>query len=187
MPIEIITERKEKMRKTRSLKRELIYSFLTIAFFSIVILGSLQIYQLSSLIQENQKSQAEATKYLSDYIGNYILEHKKIIQTEALNVQEAFEKGDYDRVQKQLKDIKTNFTGFVNLYVGNNKGQSKVFYPEVYTNGERRENLNFNDRSYYKELVKTRSTVISPVFHGRGGTNTLLVTIVSPSSQTKEK
>ncbi|WP_342432935.1 ATP-binding protein [Neobacillus sp. FSL H8-0543] len=168
------------MRRSRSLKRELIYSFLTIAFFSIVILGSLQIYQLSSLIKENQKSQAEATKYLSDYIGNYILEHKKIIQTEALHIQEAFESGDHDRIQKQLKDIKSNFTGFVNLYVGDSKGQSMVFYPEVYTNGERRENLNFNDRSYYKELLKTRSTVISPVFHGRGGTNTLLVTIVSP-------
>jgi len=168
------------MKKARSFKKELIYSFLTIAFFSIAFLGAFQIYQLSSLIKENQKSQAQTTKYLSDYIGNYVLEHKKTIQTEALNVKEPFEKGDLAGIQKQLKDIRMNFPGFVNMYVGNLKGQSLVFYPEVYTDGERRRNLNFSDRSYYKELVKTRTTVISPVFHGRGGTDTLLVAIVSP-------
>ncbi|MFJ7728126.1 ATP-binding protein [Neobacillus sp. NPDC097160] len=168
------------MKKARSFKKELIYSFLTIAFFSIAFLGCFQIYQISSLIKENQSSQAQTTKYLSDYIGNYVLEHKKMIQTEALNVKEPFEKEDTASIQKQLKDIKTNFPGFVNLYVGNNMGQSLVFYPEVYTDGERRDNLNFSDRSYYKELVNTRTTVISPVFHGRGGTDTLLVAIVSP-------
>lgn len=168
------------MKKARSFKKELIYSFLTIAFFSIAFLGAFQIYQLSSLIKENQKSQAQMTKYLSDYIGNYVLEHKKAIQTEALNVKEPFENRDIAGIQKQLKDIKTNFPGFVNMYVGNLEGQSIVFYPEVYTDGERRTNHNFSDRSYYKDLVKTRTTVISPVFHGRGGTDVLLVAIVSP-------
>lgn len=168
------------MKKARSFRRELIYSFLTITFFSIVILGAFQIYQLSSLVKENQYTQAQTTKYLSDYIGNYVLEHKKAIQTEALNVKEPFERGDLTVIEKQLKNIKTNFPGFVNMYVGNLKGQSIVFYPEVFTDGERRTNLNFSDRSYYKELVKTRMTVISPVFHGRGGTDVLLVTIVSP-------
>jgi signal transduction histidine kinase/flagellar basal body-associated protein FliL len=168
------------MRKARSFKKELIYSFLTIAFFSIAFLGGFQIYQISSLIKENQKSQAQTTKYLSDYIGNYVIEHKKAIQTEALNVKEPFEKGDIPGIQKQLKNFKTNFPGFVNMYVGNLKGQSLVFYPDVYTDGERRANLNFSDRSYYKDLVNTKTTVISPVFHGRGGTDVLLVAIVSP-------
>jgi signal transduction histidine kinase/flagellar basal body-associated protein FliL len=168
------------MRKARSFKKELIYSFLTIAFFSIAFLGGFQIYQLSSLIKENQKSQAQTTKYLSDYIGNYVIEHKKAIQTEALIVKEPFERGDFAGIQKQLKDFKSTFPGFVNMYVGTLKGQSLVFYPDVYTDSERRTNLNFSDRSYYKDLVKTKATVISPVFHGRGGTDMLLVAIVSP-------
>lgn len=168
------------MRKSRSFKKELIYSFLLIAFFSIAFLGVFQIYQLSSLISENQKYQAQTTKYLSDFIGNYILDHKKAIQTEALRVRDAFQARDQNAIQKQLRDIKLNYPGFVNMYVGDSNGQSIVFYPEVYTDGARRQNLNFSDRYYYKELVKTKSTVISPVYHGRGGTDVLLVAIVSP-------
>ncbi|CEG27925.1 sensor histidine kinase [Bacillus sp. B-jedd] len=168
------------MKEARSFKKELIYSFLLITFFSIAFLGIFQIYQLSSLVEENQKSQATTTKYLADYISNYISEHKKVIQTEALNAGRLFENNDLDIIQKQLKDIKANYPGFVNLYVGDKRGQSILFYPEVYTDGARRQNLNFSDRSYYKELLKTKDTVVSPVFHGRGGTDILLVTIVSP-------
>lgn len=169
-----------KMREARSFKKELIYSFLTITFFSIAFLGVFQIYQLSSLVKENQKSQSQTTKYLADYISNYVSEHKKVIQTEKLNAARLFEKGDMAAIQRQLKDIKANYPGFVNMYVGDKNGKSIIFYPEVYTDGAKRENLNFSDRSYYKEVLKTKKTVISPVFHGRGGTDILLVTIVSP-------
>ncbi|WP_057767667.1 ATP-binding protein [Cytobacillus praedii] len=168
------------MKKARSLKKELIYSFLSIAFFSIAILGVFQIYQLSSLTKENQRYQAQTAKYLADYIDNYILDYKKAIQTEALNVKEPFLNNDIPGIQKQLKDIKTNYPGFVNMYVGDSKGQSIVFYPESYTDGVKRKNHNFSDRYYYKELLKTKDTVISPVYHGRGGTDILLVAIVSP-------
>ncbi|RDU35437.1 histidine kinase [Neobacillus piezotolerans] len=175
------------MKEARSFKKELIYSFLTIAFFSIAFLGVFQIYQLSSLVNENQKSQSKTTKFLADYISNYVSEHKKVIQTEALNAGRLFKEGDMQAIQSQLKDIKTNYPGFVNMYVGDTRGQSLVFYPEVYTDGAKRGNLNFSDRSYYKELLKTKKTVVSPVFHGRGGTDMLLVTIVSPLLDEKEE
>lgn len=168
------------MRKSRSLKKELIYSFLSITFISIAFLGVFQIYQVSSLIKENQRYQAQTTKYLSDYIDNYTVDHKKAIQTEAMHIKEAFQNRDHHAIKQQLRNIKLNYPGFVNLYVGDSNGQSIVFYPEVYTDGAQRENLNFSDRFYYKEVVKTKSTVISPVYHGRGGTDVLLVAIVSP-------
>lgn len=168
------------MKKVRSFKKELIYSFLTILFFSIVFLGIFQIYQLSKLIDESKRYQAQATTYLADYIDKYILEHKRVIQTEALRVKDALEAGDTEAIHEELRDIKLNYPGFVNLYVGDRSGKSIVFYPELYTDGTNRENLNFSDRYYYKELVKTKSTVISPVYHGRGGTDALLVSIVSP-------
>lgn len=168
------------MRKSRSFKKELIYSFLTITLFSILCLGVFQIFQISSLIKENQKSQTQTTKFLEDYIINYVQDHQKAIQTQALNVKQLFANRDIAGIQQQLKDIKNNYPGFVNLYVGNKEGQSIVFYPEVYTDGAKRENLDFSDRPYYKELVEKKDTVISSVFHGRGGTDILLVTIVSP-------
>ena len=168
------------MKKARSFKKELIYSFLTILFFSIVFLGIFQIVQLSSLIDESKRYQSQTTTYLADYIDQYILDHKKAIQTEALRIEEAFEAGDMKAIHGELRDTRLNYPGFVNLYVGNSSGQSIVFYPEVNTDGTIGEDFNFSDRFYYKELVKTKSTVISPVYHGRGGTDVLLVAIVSP-------
>ncbi len=87
---------------------------------------------------------------------------------------------DLDAIHQQLKDVKSNYPGFVNLYVGDQDGQSIVFYPEVYDDGEKRENLNFSDRPYYQQLVRDKETVISSVFHGRGGTNKQLITIAAP-------
>lgn len=168
------------MKKARSFKKELIYSFLIITFFSTILLGSFQIHQLISLMKENKKSQAQASKYLADYISGYIVEHKKAIQTQAVNVRELFAQKDVQRIQEHLKHIKTIYPGFVNFYVGDQNGQSIVFYPQVNTDGTKREDLNFSDRSYYKELLSKKSTVISPVFQGRGGTENLLVTIASP-------
>lgn len=168
------------LRKNRSFKMELILSFLTITLVSITILGIFQIIQLSSLIKENQKSQIQLTRFLEDYIASYIQDHQKVIQTNALNIRSQYLSRDIPAIQNQLKDIKNNYPGFVNLYVGDIDGQSIVFYPPVYTDGVKRGNLNFSDRSYYKQLMETKDTVISSVFHGRGGTDILLVTIVSP-------
>ncbi len=173
-------EREGIMGKSRSFKKELIYSFLTIGLSSIIILGIFQIYQLSSLVNENKNNQVIVTEFLDDYIESYVHQHERIINTMSLNISSLFTEGDFEKIERKLKDIKMNYPGFVNLYVGDINGQSIVFYPDVYTDGVKREHLNFSDRSYYRELVKTEETVISSVFHGRGGTDILLVTIASP-------
>ncbi|MBD1224578.1 sensor histidine kinase [Virgibacillus halodenitrificans] len=167
-------------KRPRSFKKELIYSFLTIGLISIVLLGVFQIVQLSSLVKENQTSQMRVTRFLDDYIESYLQQHQKIIETMALNISNLYNEGNMELVEEKLQEIKTNYPGFVNLYVGDKDGQSLVFYPDVYTDGVKREHLNFSDRSYYTKLLETKDTVISSVFHGRGGTDILLVAIVSP-------
>lgn len=167
-------------QKARSFKKQLILSFLTIGLASIILLGSFQIFQLSSLIKENQNNQIMLTTFLEDYIGNYVEQHERIIETMSQNISNLFAEGDYNTIKQKLMEIKSNYPGFVNLYVGDKNGQSLLFYPDVYTDGKKRENLNFSDRLYYQKVVDTEETVISPVFHGRGGTDLLLVAIVSP-------
>lgn len=146
----------------------------------IVLLGVFQIFQLSSLINENKKGQAQTTKFLEDYIVNYVQEHQRAIETKAPSIYNAYEKGDVKAIEEQLKDVKENYPGFVNLYVGNGKGESITFYPEVFQDGEKRQNIDFSDRDYYKDLVKEKETIISQAFPGRGGTYQQLVTIVTP-------
>ncbi|GEM_PF-2065659 len=167
-------------RKSRSFRKELIYSFLTIGLAAIISLGIFQYFQLSSLIKDNQDSQTKVTEFLEDNIDSYMEQHGRVIETMSAAIAPYLEQGDTEKIEKSLRDIKTNYPGFVNLYVGDKNGKSLVFYPSVYTDGVTREHLDFSDRSYYKELLDTNRQVVSHVFHGRGGTDTLLVAIVSP-------
>ncbi|REB08051.1 HAMP domain-containing protein [Sporosarcina sp. BI001-red] len=169
-----------KNRRSRSFKKELIYSFLTIGLTSIILLGIFQYFQLSSLIEDNQDSQTKVTEFLEDNIEGYMEQHGRIIETMSTSIAPLLENNQPDKVEEKLRDIKHNYPGFVNLYVGDKDGKSLVFYPRSYTDGATREHLDFSDRSYYKELLETNEQVISHVFHGRGGTDTLLVAIVSP-------
>ncbi|MFD2210906.1 ATP-binding protein [Virgibacillus halophilus] len=168
------------MKKNRSFKKELIYSFLTIGLLSIVLLGIFQIYHVKTLVNENQNSQIRMTDFLEDYIKNYVQQHERIIQTMSQNISQLYEQKDYGKIKEKLEEVKENYPGFLNLYVGDKSGHSLVFFPDVYSDGAKRESLDFSDRSYYKELLRKKDTVISPIFHGRGGTDKLLVTIVSP-------
>lgn len=169
-----------KNRRSRSFKKELIYSFLTIGLSSIILLGFFQFFQLSSLIEGNQDSQTKVTEFLEDNIEGYMEQHGRIIETMSRSIAPLLENNQTEAIEEKLQDIKLNYPGFVNLYVGDKDGKSLVFFPASYTDGATREHLDFSDRSYYKELLETNEQVISPVFHGRGGTDTLLVAIVSP-------
>lgn len=168
------------MKGSRSFKKELIYSFLTIVLVAITLLGVFQIYQLSSLIKENQKGQAQSTRFLEDYILNYVKEHKRAIEAKTSSIKDVYDSKDIPEIEKQLKDVKENYPGFVNLYVGNEEGESIAFYPEVFQDGEKREDIDFSDRDYYKDLVKEKRTVVSAAFPGRGGTDQQLITIATP-------
>ena len=168
------------LKKSRSFKKELIYSFLTIVLVVITLLGLFQIYQLSSLIKENQKTQEQTTKFLEDYVLNYVEEHKRAIEAKASSIKADYENNDIQAIEEQLKDVTDHYPGFVNLYVGNRAGESITFYPKVFQDNEKRENIDFSDRDYYKELVDGKETVISESFPGRGGTDQQLVTIATP-------
>lgn len=168
------------MKKNKSFKRELILSFLIIGITSIIILGSFQIYQLYSLVNEKQSNQIALTTFMEDYIDNYVDTHARIIETMSYQISDDVSEGDFASIQQDLSEIKAHYPGFVNLYIGDPEGQAMLFYPEVLTDGVIEENYNFSDRRYYQELIDKQTSVISPAFHGRGGTDLLLVAIVSP-------
>ncbi|MCM3741664.1 cache domain-containing protein [Oceanobacillus luteolus] len=168
------------MKKNKSFKRELILSFLIIGITSIIILGSFQIYQLYSLVNEKQSNQIALTTFMEDYIDNYVDTHARIIETMSYQISDDVSEGDFASIQQDLSEIKAHYPGFVNIYIGDPEGQAMLFYPEVLTNGVIEENYNFSDRRYYQELIDKQTSVISPAFHGRGGTDLLLVAIVSP-------
>lgn len=167
-------------QKPRSYRRELIYSFLTIALVAIVFLGVFQVYQLSALIEEDQRTQSQTTEFLDDYITNYIQDYQTAIETQISDIKAERSDDNMAAIKEQLQSVKENYPDFVNLYVGDKNGESLVFYPEYTEDGREIDNQNFSDRAYYEQLLEKKDTVISSVFPGRGGTDKLLVTIASP-------
>ncbi|WP_245833044.1 sensor histidine kinase [Oceanobacillus timonensis] len=172
--------RTKKQKRSRSFKKELIYSFVTISLISIILLGVFQIYQLSSLVDENQENQTQTTKFLKNYVTSYIDDYQKAIETRVPEIKENMQNDQYEQIQDKLRSIRQTYPGFVNLYVGDSDGQSVVFSPEVTEEGNVVENQDFSDRAYYQKLTEQKETVISSVFMGRGGTDQLLVTIATP-------
>lgn len=120
------------------------------------------------MIEGNQDSQTKVTEFLEDNIEGYMEQHGRIIETMSSSIAPLLENNQTGEIEEKLRDIKINYPGFVNLYVGDKNGKSLVFYPSVYTDGVTREHLDFSDRSYYKELLEKNEQVISHVFHGRG-------------------
>src|SRR5699024_4806458 len=137
----------------------------------IALLGLFQIFQLSSLVKENQKTQEQTTKFLEDYVVNYVEEHQRAIEAKVSSIKDVYESGNTQAIEEELKDVVDNYPGFVNLYVGNRAGKSIAFYPKVFQDNKERENIDFSDRDYYKYLVNEKETVISESFPGRGGTD----------------
>src|SRR5688500_9354136 len=128
------------MKKNKSFKRELILSFLIIGITSIIILGSFQIYQLYSLVNEKQSNQIALTTFMEDYIDNYVDTHARIIETMSYQISDDVSEGDFASIQQDLSEIKAHYPGFVNLYIGDPEGQAMLFYPEVLTDGVIEEN-----------------------------------------------
>ncbi|GIO28350.1 sensor histidine kinase [Ornithinibacillus bavariensis] len=170
----------KKLRKSRTFKGKLILSFLTVTLVSIVLLGAFQIFQLYTLVKEDKEKQFQTTVFLDDYIDNYIENYQHVVEMLAFSIEPLFVERDLTSIEKQLEQIKKNYPGFINLYVGNEAGESLVFYPKLYTDGVKRENLDYSDRPYYQELKRTKQPVLSSVFHGRGGTDMILVTVAVP-------
>lgn len=168
------------MKKNRSFKKELIYSFLTVALISIIFLGAFQMFQISSLIKENQNTQNQTTKFFAEFVSNYVESHKTVIETQADEMESLKPDEDYDEILHKLKNVKDNYPGFINLYLADSAGEAVIFYPEISDYDYKSKVVDFSDRSYFKDLVEEKDTVISSVFQGKGGTNKQLITIATP-------
>ncbi len=85
-----------------------------------------------------------------------------------------------DQLQERLKNIKSLFPDFHNVYIANNNAETVAFYPPKNSRGQSTIGLNFSDRDYFKRMSDSGTTVISDVFLGRGGIFKPIFTISHP-------
>ncbi len=82
--------------------------------------------------------------------------------------------------QAKLEQFLHIFSGFHNVYLADREGTTRAYYPPVNAKGQPTIGLNFSDRDYYKKLKQIKTTVVSNVFMGRGGTNLPIFAISVP-------
>ncbi|MBA4157251.1 MAG: GAF domain-containing protein [Gemmatimonadetes bacterium] len=120
-----------------------------------------------------------AAKAYASKLEQYMLFHQQAVRTVAQAVGTT---GDLSqaRLQRLLAVEHAQFSGFLNMYIGDSRGTAIAFQPSEGRRGESLIGLDFSDRAYYRQLRETRTIVISEVFAGRGGTDLPMLAIAHP-------
>ena len=116
--------------------------------------------QIESISQEAVQTEKILLRWLDDHINaariiaelgrQYPLTPSKVLQTE-------------------LAQIHKLFPDFHNVFLGDPTSKTIAFDPPINERGESTIGIEFSDRAWFKELIKTGAPVISEVFMGRGG------------------
>jgi signal transduction histidine kinase/sensor domain CHASE-containing protein len=112
-------------------------------------------------------------------LEQYVLLHQQSIRSLAQSI-EGRPEIEPQRLQQLLQAEREQFPGFLNVYVADARGVTIGFYPAENSEGESLIGLDFSDRPYFERVRRTRQTVISEVFQGRGGADKPLVIIAHP-------
>jgi signal transduction histidine kinase/HAMP domain-containing protein len=131
-----------------------------------------------SVERARERMALSAQSYASK-LEQYVALHERAVRSVA---EAAEHKGVFDPEQlRRLTDVEhEQFPGFVNVYAANSRGVTVAFHPLTNARGDTLLGLSFSDRAYFRELRKTRQTVISEVFPGRGGVSEPLIVIAHP-------
>ncbi|WP_424768430.1 EAL domain-containing protein [Paenibacillus sp. sgz302251] len=168
-------------RKISSSFHEVLFNhFVTLIFLSLLLVTVMIGREQYRNIKEEIKSETEAD---SSLIRNDIMDWGKA-HVAAVNLlsmaaaENRLEKLDY--LQRQAASVQTLYPDFINLYIANRNGTTKVFNPLRNNKGESTIGLNFADRPYFEYMREYHQPVVSDVFQGRGGITVPTVIIGNP-------
>jgi signal transduction histidine kinase len=160
------------------LRTHLTVAFITTALVPILVLGSIQVFQLYKITREYNEVQMQMTQRLANEIDAYVHQHKNAVEAVAMMITMSQNK-DYRHLSIVLQSIQEKFPGFVNIYIADKEGVNIEFYPEGNV-GSSLIGYNFSSRNYYQEIVARQFTMISSVFQGQVETTKPLIAIVVP-------
>ena len=130
-------------------------------------------------VERSEEQLQLITRSYAAKLEQYVSLHARIVRStaEAAQPRDTLEA---EHVQRLLSAAQQEFPGFLNLYAADARGTAIAFAPPTAPSGAALRGLSFRDRPYYQELRRTRSTVTSGVFRGRGGTRSAVVVIGHP-------
>lgn len=168
--------------KLNSIRSQLSLSFLAVSLVPCICLLFVFLYQAQEYRYKEDLSQERATERLAETIAQHVEMHRRGIEAAAKQITLRGGAGTSSKedLQAVLAALHEQFPSFINLYFADTKAKTLAFYPEFNTAGKSMVGVDFSHRWHYSKLLEEKKTHISPVMKGEGGTEKLLITIVSP-------
>jgi diguanylate cyclase (GGDEF)-like protein len=171
-------------RNSIPLNQLLTTSLVALIFVPTVLLVSVEGYKHRSKINDEMRETTLSTvSNIKNELKDWYERHLTPLEYFADSTNFSNIKNNHYSIQKELNLLKHSFDHFEVLYVADDKGKTIAFHPSVNNNFQSNIGLDFSDRNYYKQLVKTKKPVISNVVKGRAGINAPVVAITVPIMQ----
>ena len=162
-----------------SLRVYLVVGFFTCALLPLALLTGLQLKQIASVGHQTDRHQEQMTDTLARDVAAYVGTHRHALEAAAHQLTVS---GDLQpqHLTSILSGLHAALPGFINLYVANEHAVTLAFEPPFNAAGQSMVGVDFSYRWHYRAVRERKTTVMSPVMKGRGGTEKLLITIVVP-------
>ncbi|TCI77962.1 sensor histidine kinase [Exiguobacterium sp. SH0S1] len=173
------------MRET--FRGRLLFDFILLILVS--GLFSLVIYLADTVqnVKDEFTQQEVATKQMQSIVFDYIEQSRQVIQTAAVNIRlsrATARSGEWE--QAMLDNIKRHNPRFENLYIADSEGETTSFSPMNNEDGVSNIGLDFSSRFYFERIQSSKTTYVSHVFQGRGGSRKPLIVIATPIFNERE-
>lgn len=162
----------------RSMRAHLTITFAIIALIPILILGSVQVSQITNITKEAKQSQEQMTYRLADAVDAYISYRQNAVETLAATISASDPPfRTRESLTLKLQSLQETLAGFSGLYVVDAnaliKAMNTAANPSLI-------GLDVSQRDYTERIRATQKTVISPLFRDLEGANQPAVAIAVP-------
>lgn len=167
--------------KNPSLRLHLTITFAILALIPILVLGSIQIFQIQNITNEYNKTQMQTTYRLADAVQTYTYYHRNAVETLATTISGSSPPfRTRESMTLKLQSVKNNLPGFSGLFVVNHSGKVSAQFPDAGTGPLQLFGMDLSGRSYFKEVQSAETTAITPLFRGPEGAEEPSIVIAAP-------
>ncbi|GHI01469.1 ATP-binding protein [Neobacillus kokaensis] len=160
--------------KNMTIKKQLSLLFIIISIVPLGILGIFHSIEITDFINQTAKNQKYATQRLAESVETYVNFHRNYIESISFNLSQS-QNSNREFMTMLLKGGKTKLPGFIELYVGNSKGQITAAYPQNSQAGEFIIGEDISNRDHFKEIKATEQTMVTPILLGRHSKKPLIM------------
>jgi C4-dicarboxylate-specific signal transduction histidine kinase len=152
-------------------------ALLIVPSFVVVVLDNRR--EAAEREREVTRALAEDRREVEDLVARWVERHAAVALA-AADAGARHEVRPSADLQGELARLRALFPGLHNVYVADARAHTVAFDPPTNERGEATVGLDFSDRPYFADLVRTRAPGVSEIFLGRGGVSAPILALTAP-------